>query len=181
MHTTQLPLEIPLAKSNLRIMLVGCAVFIVLGLWFMISPPAGRYAYMTDPTRVGMIGMGAVLFFGAAAVAILRKMSDNKPGFIVDSEGIVDNSSAVSVGRINWDDIVSFSQLEIQNQQFILVTVKNPQQYIDGQSVAFKRSLMKKTWDSYGTPLTVSPIGLSMPIAELYEVLNSELARRSRA
>jgi hypothetical protein len=62
--------------------------------------------------------IAAILFFGFGIFYFLRKLIDKKPGLIIDDNGIIDNSSAVSVGLIPWSDIEHISTTNVMKQKF---------------------------------------------------------------
>lgn len=107
---------------------------------------------------------------------MLKKLADHKPGLIISNEGITDNSSGVSAGFIPWTDVVAIDETQVYNQKFINVIVKNPQDYIDRESNAFKRKMMQVNHKSYRTLIGISANALQYDYAELKSLLEARLA-----
>lgn len=168
-------IEIPLSKKKLVLLLAGSLVFVAAGIWFLINPPKINNALFGNPTFILVISIAAILFFGTIAVFIARKLPDNRPGLIIDSVGLTDNSSGISAGQILWSDLENISVIEINRQKLILLEVKNPQDYIDKQTSGLKRKLMQLNYKSYGTPLSISSNSLQIEFDELVTLLNNRL------
>jgi len=87
METTK-QIEIPLSKSNIKTMLLGCIVFVGLGIWFVTYPPKSSIPLYGNPIVIFVAGLASILFFGFVGYSLLRKLSDKNPGLIVSSDGI---------------------------------------------------------------------------------------------
>lgn len=166
---------IPLSKKKLILMLIGSIGFVAAGVWFLLHPPIINNPLFGNPNFIFVTCIAAILFFGLCAVYIARKLPDNKPGLIIDSVGLTDNSSGVSAGQILWSDIENISVIEIQRQKLIMLEVKNPQYYIDRQTSGFKRKIMQMNFNMYGTPLSISSNTLQIKFNDLVDILNDRL------
>ena len=158
-------------------MLVGALVFVVIGLWFVIAPPTIKNSYWGNPTRIAIAGYASIVFFGLCAIFFIRKLPDTKPGLIIDSIGLFDNSGALSAGQILWEDIENISVLEMHKQKFLMLEVKNPQEYIDRQKSLLKRKGMELNYKMYGTPICIIANGLKMPFQELYFLVSQKFQK----
>ncbi|HNF71918.1 MAG TPA: STM3941 family protein [Chitinophagaceae bacterium] len=175
MNNTSHPIEIPLSKKKLILMLAGSLVFIAIGIWFVLKPPTITHSFFGHPATLLATGIASILFFGLCTVFIVRKLPEQKAGLVIDHLGITDHSSGVSAGQILWSDIEQLSVLEIHRQKLIMIEVKNPQDYIDRQSSGFKKKLMQMNWKMYGTPLSITSNTLQIPFDELLQVLSKRL------
>jgi hypothetical protein len=101
----------------------------------------------------------------------IKKLPDNKPGLIINSEGIIDNSSGVSAGLVLWKDIIEITTSNVMNQKFLMFIVKNPEEYINRQNGIVKRKAMEMNYRSYGSPISISANTLDTNFEELYELL----------
>jgi hypothetical protein len=175
MITTTEQIEIPLSKKKLILMLIGSIGFVAAGVWFLINPPEINNPLFGNPVFILVISIAAILFFGICAVYITRKLSDNKPGLIIDNAGLTDNSSGVSAGQILWSDIENIAVIEIYRQKLILLQLNNPQDYINKQQNGFKRKIMQMNLNSYGTPLSISSNSLQIKFDDLVTILTTHL------
>lgn len=175
MTNTTGQIEIELSKKKLILMLVGAIAFVIIGLWFVIAPPTIDNPFFGNPTRLLIIGIVAIVFFGLCSIVIAHKILDNKAGIIIDNVGIIDNSSGVAAGQIIWSDIENISTIEIHRQKIIMLEVKNPQDYIDKQTSGFKRRMMQLNFNMYGTPLSITSNSLKIDFDDLFKILNDQL------
>ena len=154
--TEEEQIEIPLSRTKMTTAFIVSLIFIGFGIWFVISPPKVNSPVFGNPTLILLVGIAAVLFFGFVAITIFRKFSDKRAGIIINSQGIIDNSSGVSAGLIPWTDIEEIKFVQVVSQKFLMVIVKNPQFYLDRVSNPIKRNAMKMNFKSYGSPISIS-------------------------
>jgi len=88
---------IPLSKTKLLVLILGAALFVALSVWLLVSADKQvRY----DPSYVKGVSLLAIGFFGLCCAYGVMKLPDKRPGLILDSAGLIDNSSAFAVGRV---------------------------------------------------------------------------------
>jgi hypothetical protein len=175
MTDTKLRLEIPLNKSKIVLMFLAALVFVIIGLWFVINPPEIKNAFWGHPAKIAILGYASLIFFGLCAFLFVRKLSDNKPGLIIDETGLTVNSSGMSGGHVLWSDIEAFSVMEVHKQRLIMLHIKNPQLYIDRQTNLLKRKTMQLNNRMYGTPLSISSNSLKVSFERLVTLLSDHL------
>lgn len=164
-------IEIPLSKKKLALMLIGSVVFVTLGFLFVITPTSFISPYCHSATKIFISGLASILFFGLCGISIARKITVNKPGLIINNNGLIDNSSGVAAGQILWADIDNISIFKIRRQKLIILHVKNPQIYIDKQTSIFKRKAMTINYKICGTPLSITSNGLKISFDELFKTI----------
>ncbi len=164
-------IEIKLSKIKILLALLGSLTFVGLGLWLVINPPTTSHYHHYSPTTILLAGYASIIFFGLCAFFFIRKLPDNRPGLIIDYLGLSDNSSGVAGGQILWSDIINISVLKIQRQKFIMLQVKNPEEYINRQTNAFKRKMMEMNFKMYGSPLNITSNGLKISFDELHKLV----------
>jgi hypothetical protein len=147
-------------------------IFVVLGLLFIFTPGHYFSAIFRNSSIIRIVGVVAVLFFGAALFFIIRKMFDNAPGLIIDEYGITDNSNASRVGLIEWNDIVDIKTKQVMSTKFLLIFTSNPDKYLERANV-FQRKLMKGNQQLYGTPLSISSSTLKYNFDDLEKLVKS--------
>ncbi len=172
-------IEIALSKSKLTKGLVASIVFVALGLWILIYKPTVSNAMFDNPFVKYGAAIASILFFGFAIFYYSFKLTDKKPGIVIDDNGILDNSSAVAVGLIPWKDIKQFATAKVMKQEFLIIIVYNPEFYISRQTNIFKKKGMQYNLNNYGSPLAISANGLKSSLTELTEILDKELYRQT--
>lgn len=87
-------------------------------------------------------------------------------GVSIDSEGLFDNSSLVSVGLIEWDDITSIRTGKVNTTRFLFIDVKNPEEYLS-RFGKLKTWWLKVNAGPFGTPISISAVLLACSFDEL--------------
>jgi hypothetical protein len=148
-------ISIPLSKRKLVLMTAGSWVLLALCGWNILAhdvPANGLLDRMFS-------GIG-FLFFGCCGVFAAWKLFDKQPGLIIDSEGIVDNSSSIAVGRIPWAEITGFGISKVFGVKLITIRVTTPEKYIG------VRGFVRAWINSMNMKMTGSPINISEGILE---------------
>ena len=120
------------------------------------------------------------MFFGFCGLYALFKLFDAAPGFVIDAEGIVDNSSGISAGRIPWSDIQGFHVTTVQGQRFLTVDVYDQDKYMRRGNVV-KRLLVSANARYFGGLIHISANALRINFDELLNVANAALEKHRRA
>lgn len=92
------------------------------------------------------------------------------PGLIISSDGIVDNSSGVSVGEIPWTEVIGIEENKIQSQKFISIKVSDPLKYANKGNV-LRRMSNRANIKICGTPVNISVNSLKIGHNELLEII----------
>jgi hypothetical protein len=159
-------LVVPLGKSKIALTVLGSAAFVAVGLWLLSTAaeePRPRL-FLTET-----IAIACIAFFGVCGLAALFKLFDFSPGLVIDAEGIVDNSSGISAGRIPWSDIRGFSVTTVQGQRFLTVKVDNPKKYVQ-RGHLLKRLFVNANASYFGGAIQISANALRIDFDELVTV-----------
>ncbi|WP_028298750.1 STM3941 family protein [Olivibacter sitiensis] len=156
-------------KKTAGLLVLGIA-FVVLGLFFILTPETFTTIRMNSPLFVRGMGIVSVLFFGASTFYGVIKMFDKGAGLVVDEHGIYNNSNATNIGWILWEDITKIATQKVASTNFILIYVSNPEEYID-KAKGLKKKLMQANHNMYGTPLSITCNTLSYRFSELEELV----------
>jgi hypothetical protein len=163
-------IEIPLSKTKLFFGICGSIIFVGLG-FFLIKVVAAQQT-MINSTIIKGIGILSILFFGATAIYGIRKITRRKIGLTIDETGITDNSSGVSLGLIEWQDIKSVRTVKIMSTKFLLIDTIRPKKYLV-RCNEMKLRLVKANMEMYGTPISISSNTLKISFNELENVVQS--------
>lgn len=130
-----------------------------------------RICFILSPETVRIMGVLGIVLFGAAGVFGIKKLFDKKVGLIIDENGITDNSSALSIGLIEWKDINGIELTQVNSIKFLRIGFKNPEKYISKAKNGIKAKLMKINMNMYGSPiyipipLLLNPILVGSPLS----------------
>ncbi|KUJ51614.1 hypothetical protein AR685_08165 [Chryseobacterium sp. JAH] len=167
---------IPLSRIKMTLLFLGAVLFVVLGLILIIYEPeptnhSNRYAWIVKPFPRFLAGFVCVVFFGFAAITMLFRLSNKKPGLIINEKGINDNSSALALGFIPWKDIKEVKMVNVNQNKFILVIVQNPIDYLNKTTQWLKLRGLKLNFRYYETPICISANSLQINFDDLYKLL----------
>ena len=172
MHDTD-RVVIALSKVKLSLVVVGALLFVAGGVWLLaIADTQTRYL----PTYIKGVAILAIGFFGLCTLYGLRKLFDGSPGLILDREGIMDNSSGISVGRVAWREIRDIQVVSIHGQRLLALFVSDHQRYL-GRGNLLSRLFRKMNYRWYGTPVFISAHGLKVPFKDLETQIRDFRAR----
>jgi hypothetical protein len=166
-------IEIPLKKINIFLILLGSIIFAVTGILLLINPAKYVTVLFRNPVFIFMAGFVSVLFFGFVTFSIMKKLFQARIGLIINDEGIIDNSSGTSIGMVFWKDIEKIEVIEVVNQKFIRIIVKNPNEYVERQTSSITRKIATANYKRYGSPVQISANTLKVKFDELYELLQN--------
>jgi len=170
-------IAIPLSKGKMVMILIGALTFVSIGIWFVISPPAIKNEFLSNPTFLLVAGITSIIFFGLCAGVIFKKLLDKRAGLIIDKTGITDNASGVSAGHIPWCDITGIKTAQVMNQKFLMILVANPNDYINRQTNVIKRKGAEINYKSYGSPISISANTLNCNFDKLENILQAQFAK----
>lgn len=163
---------INLSRKKLILLFLASSGFVFFSIWFILNPE--RFVFFLAPNEqiIRIIGVVGALCFGIGLIYFPVKMFDSKPGLIINNNGIIDNTNAGSMGMIPWEHIINIEVKKIHSTKLILIFVKNPNDYFQNVSL-FKKLNLKRNINNYGTPITLTSVGLKCNFDELNELVNS--------
>ena len=168
-------ITIKLSKKKLFLLIIACIAFITTCVWlWIIADSQNRFT----PIFVKLVSIVGVLFFGIILPFLILKLFDNKPGLIINSTGIQDNSSAMGMKFIQWNEIIKIDIAQVQTTRFILIFITNPEEIIEkGNSI--QKKLMRMNHKTYGTPISISSNSLKCNFDELLTIISQKLKENS--
>jgi len=173
-------IEIQISKNKLFLGIGASILFVILGIELFINAndfQNNSIGMLRNPMIIKSIGIIASLFFGTTGIYGLKKIFDKKAGLIIDEKGITDNSNASSIGLIEWNDITEIKTKQVMSTKFLLIEVKNPEEYIKKAKNRMKAKLMKTNMKMYGTPLSITSNTLKYNFEKLEHLIQTELKK----
>ena len=168
-------LSIPVSKSKLVLLSLGAVSFVASAIWiFYLS----RYEPLYILVWVRTVSLFCIIFFGLCSSYSTKKLFNSNPGLVLNPLGIIDRSSAVSVGQILWQDLDGINVNWIQGQRFITLYVTNPQKYLQ-RGGFLKRRINSLNYQLYGSPINISVNTLKINFDELTELISHYYERYS--
>lgn len=167
-------IEIPISKGKTLLTLLGAVALVSASLFLILYADEFSGSFLRNPVVVQAIGWIGVSFFGIAGIFIFRKLFDNKPGLIINEEGIFDNTSALSGKMIPWSNIRGIRTGQVASTKFIYIDLIDPDQFTH-QFSGWKRKLIETNVRMVGTPVSISSTALNVRFDELCKLLESRI------
>ncbi len=167
-------IEIPLNKNRLFVGFIAAVAFVATGFWLLIERPLVKFPWINSQVLVIATGIVAVLFFGAGAIFLISKLLNIKPGLLINSKGLTDNSSGLAAKLIDWSDIEKFNEIGVFGQKLIVILVKNPHHYIERQNNVIVKKGMEFNHKKYGSPIIINVKSLKIKQSDLISILKGK-------
>ncbi len=172
-------IEIPISRTKVTLLLLVAIIFVIVGILFLIDPETFQSSIFKNKEIIRIIGIAAVLFFGLGSIFLFRKLFDNKIGLIIDHNGITDNSSATSIGLIEWKDIKRIETLQIASTKILMIITDKPEKYIEKAKGKLAKRAMKTNYKMYGSPISITSNSLKIKFNDLEKLVSDALEKRS--
>ena len=171
---------IQLSKTKLLWLLIGAAVFVILGILFTLNPEQFKSLIFRNAEIIRIAGIAAVAFFGICFVFIAKKLFDQNEGLIIDQKGITDNSNGTSVGLIEWADITGIKTIQVASTKILVLKTDKPEKYIAKAKNGISKRAMKANYKIYGSPLSIISSSLKIKYTNLEKLIKEEFERNKK-
>lgn len=158
-------------KKKLIFLFFMSFVLAFFSFWYILYPSDFVNIITRRKELIFIAGVIGSVIFGVSSIWIFFRLFDNKPGLIINEQGIIDNTNTGSIGLIKWDDIIEVRHKRIMSNSLMLIVVKDPQKYLQKVSV-FKRLSLKQNINNYGTPIALTSVSLDCNFDELERIVN---------
>lgn len=147
-----------------------CLVFVAVGVLLLLIP-------FTEPVLPIMIGILTIVVFGFSFIYYVKVLVLWKPAVLITKEGIVDQSSYIGAGLINWDEIEAIDFISFSGQVYLAIFTH------DRELIINRSSGVKKWFNRINTKLLPSQVNipvnnLACSIDELVFAINEHWAER---
>ncbi|GEM_PF-2151091 len=167
-------IKIPLSNKKTTLGMIGCLFFIIISIWFILDPQKFLNFKRQNELIIIIVGIFGLLLFSMFLIFFIYKLFEKDKGLFFKKEGFVDNSGGASAGYVKWEDVIELEETKVSNQRFILVLLKNPDDYVNKQKSLVKRKLMSSNNSIYGSPVQISTNFLKIQFDDLLELMNSQ-------
>lgn len=154
-------------------LLVAGIIFGILCLNMFLNPDKYASFVFKSTSFIQFFGLIGSIFTFVSIILVTIKTFRNKYGLIITKEGIIDLSSVGSIGLIHWKDIKGIKRKKVMSTEFLLIDVRNPNEYLDKAKNKLILNLLKSNLSMYGTPIALSSVALQCNFHELKTMLNN--------
>lgn len=171
--------KLPVKTYKLRMKKkIGLILFILINLILMIFFMHLGYELIKSPGRILcaiiVVFSFCMVIFGI--IAWIRLINEKFIGFFISSDGLNDISTGNNYGIVMWKDVTKvriMKDIENPKKKYIVLKVKNPQEYIERETSQSKRHTMILKMHYYGSPICFSNRGIDCSFEELEENVKS--------
>jgi hypothetical protein len=169
-------ITIPLDRMKLLPIALGSAAFVVLGVGLILISGGESFH---DAWMMRLAGAASIAFFGLVFVTVVPKLLDPRPGLVIDKDGILDNSSALSAGMVPWAEITGFEVTTVKSQTFLTILLANPDRFVErgGPIGRFVKRMNRKL---YGSPVQISARTLAIGFDQLVALVEQRRGAEAR-
>lgn len=112
-------------------------------------------------------------------LALIQIRKDGSIAMYISNRGINDLSTGHHYGMVQWQDVTKVKvvdEIEHPGRRYIILKVKNPQDYIDREPLQIKKRSLILKFHYYGTPICFSNRALDCTFEELEETVRAYYA-----
>lgn len=166
---------IPASPRKYLFPAVVCLGFVVLGIWLIVVSYRERGELELD--WEGAIPLLTLLFFGAGAVTLLRKMYLVRGnGLLIEDAGITDTVTGFQSVFIPWEHIGGFRLWSLAGTHMALVEMIDSEAFIATLPREFQRKTARLSVKTHRAPIGINVGMLKMKRKEVLALLEASLA-----
>lgn len=155
-------------KGKMILYGIACLLFVVVSGILLV---VGLNESGNDRLTLIAIGAIGVLFFGLCMIYWVKSMIKRKPAIIVNNDGIIDQSTYIGAGLINWNEIADIDFVNFGGQTYLGIYTLDPDLIID-RSSSFKKMLNRMNKGLLDTQVNIPVKILDCSLEELVETIN---------
>jgi len=169
---TSTNISIPINRKRFPVVLiVGLILLATLSYNLLYAQPI-RF-YLDD--LLGWLFKGIffflLLFYTSIAMAsYIKVVFDKNAKLVITDDGLLDNTSIFSCGKILWDDVLEVNLKKGFNMQYLIVKLKEPEKFTADKNF-LKRYFLQNRIKKIGTPLLIPETHLKCNIDILKEII----------
>jgi hypothetical protein len=119
--------------------------------------------------------MISCLYYTSLSVAdYWRTLFSNRATFFIEPDGVVDNLSIFSCGKISWDEIRTVEVRQALKTNFLIIQVHNPDSIISRQR-KWKQRTLRGFQKKFGSPVVISQKRIRDKVEGIKDVLADHL------
>lgn len=130
-----------------------------------------------DNPIVLLAGTAGILYFGFVLLLAFKQALNNKPTLVVDKSGV--NDTNLGAGLIKYSDIKEVHSTRYRGLVFILLTLDNPQKYLERMNL-IQKSLFEVNKLLLGSGFYLKTHALNVTPEKIIEVIehNKEFLKK---
>ncbi len=171
-------ISIPLSKKKVLYLLLIAAAFIAGGIWMLgLSANDLQHIHQRRIRSLGAahgLGVVCIALGGLVAISVFSKLFDNAAGFVLNREGLIDNTSFFGHGFIAWSEIARIEVRPLGSTSLMYLILQDPEQYF-ARLGRIKRTLYRLTPKLGPSPIVIAWTSLEIDFDELNALISTHL------
>ena len=127
----------------------------------------------------GLLLLIPLFYTLTAGVNYLYVMFNSNATLVIDDDGVKDNMTIYSIGRVKWSDIASIERRHLLKIDVLLIKLKDPYSVLANQQW-WKRMHLKRALKKLGTPMVISSRLINYNIKDLEREIRKHLVTELR-
>ncbi|HET8948280.1 MAG TPA: STM3941 family protein [Candidatus Polarisedimenticolia bacterium] len=148
-------------RRKLILVLLGAAGFVAVSAWLLTLHVGWMAGARVVPAAIAGIG-----FFGLVFLYCVYRLVRWRPALIIDADGIVEQSSLISVGRLRWEEVDCVVPYVFRGQPMLGIVPRDPQAVM-ARAGWIGRMAMKANGPLGCAPINVAQVTLPGTTEEL--------------
>lgn len=170
--------SIQLDKKRIVRLLLVCTGFVVCGVWMYglsdVDFQQIHHRRLRSLTVVHGVGLAGITIFGLVAISLFAKLFDKSPGFVMSSDGLIDNTGLFAHGFISWTEIAGIEIRPLGNQPMVYLMLTDNEQYFARRGF-IKRILFRITPRFGPSPIMIAWTMLEIDLDDLTALILERL------
>ncbi|KUJ62190.1 hypothetical protein AR687_09215 [Flavobacteriaceae bacterium CRH] len=163
-------LEIQINKTRIfSLLIISVLVIFLVVLYYYSLYLEGKISLKLSILLVIAIPF-LIYFFWSS----LKKIIAKKPGLVIDNQGILDYMSFSEIGIISWKNITHAKIIKHKFSEYLLIGIKDNEIILNRLS-GFKKIVVNKQIETFGTPIVISLDNLKIDKSELIKIFHDNI------
>ena len=169
-------LNIPINKrrTNIEVLVLS---LVAIGILILGFAPTNLNI---NPLIIQITGIAICVFTIIRAAQKMKVKNDPSSGLTFSKEGLLDKSSDIGVGLIQWKDIIGLDKEESVGARLIILKVKRHNHYLSQAKNSAVKRLLDQNIRKFETPVVIDTKYLEGSFEEILELTETELKKRKK-
>ena len=165
-------IEIYTSKKKSVLLVLASIAFVAIGVWMLLESDNLTGWRAKNPVFTRLMGIAAILFFGFGIFVGIKRLIKSEIALIIDKTGLNVNPKKSLTEFIKWNEILGFEEIKIHSTKILIIVVKNPDYWLEKETNAIRKKMMRFNINSYNSPFNIAASGIDISSNELNEKLN---------
>ncbi|MDI3320989.1 STM3941 family protein [Pinibacter soli] len=168
-------MKIQANKKRIPFLAIAGLILIVLLAMAMINVTSSEDASTQQRFYFYLFFIVPCIYYTSVSVIDYCKTTFNRKAMLsIEADGILDNLSIYSCGKIPWNDITEVKVKKAFNTNFLLIYIRNANTLISKQS-KWKQQTLRGFQKKFGTPVIVAQTRIKDNVENIKDIMIAQL------